>query len=210
MAYQFNHKDKYLYDNYFSTHKDATITPVPIEKYKPVMDFTSDLLEPVSTQQLKVERFVNSVENPDNTAVVDDIFHQKLSLTQDRTYLIINEILEKETQHKQNLSMLYDDLVMVDNWRIQRPYPESYSKDKTWMDFNKLELQIRDQIRREVKDSMRSVSFNEKDLREALLDFKKQSQKAQMMGSMLEETINDHNLGEGNGKYNITGDLYRM
>ncbi len=206
MAYQFNHKEKYLYDNYFNSHKGATMAPIPVEKYTRVADFTSDLIEPVSRQKLKVERFVNSVENPDSPNNIDDIFHQKLSLYQDRTYLIVNEILEKETLHKQNLAMLYDDLLMIDNWRIQRPYPENYSKDRTWMDFNKMELQIRDQIRREIKDSMRSVSFAEKDLREALLDFKKQSQKNQMMESMLENTVNN----PGGGTYNIAGDLYRI
>lgn len=209
MVYEFNHKEKYLYDTYFNFSRGASVKPVPFEKYKPVTDFTSDLIEPVSNQKLRVDQFVNSVENPDSAAGVDDIFHQKLSLTQDRTYLIINEILEKEALHKQNLTRLYDDLLMIDNWRIQRPYPQNYSKDKTWMDFNKMELQVRDQIRREIKDSMISVSFNEKDLREALLDFKKQSQKNQMMESMLEDTVNENQGGEYSTK-TIAGDLYRI
>ena len=70
-----------------------------------------------------------------------------------------------------------------------------------------MELGLKDQIRREIKDSMRSVAFNEKDLRESLLNLKKQSQKNQMMDSMLEDKINDQQQLEGE-KYKIKGDNY--
>jgi len=209
MTGQFNHKDKYLYDNHMSLLNGATVTPVPFDGYKPFIDVTSDPTYSYCLQKKKADSFIDSVQSSSGSFSIDDIFQQKLTLTQDRTSLIINDIMGKESLHKQNLVRLYDDLLMIDNWKIQRPYPENYLKDKTWMDFNKMELQIRDLIRRELKDSMKAVSFDEKDLREALLDFKKQYQKTQMMGSMLEDTINDHIPGEDN-KYNITGDLYRI
>jgi len=47
-----------------------------------------------------------------------------------------------------------------------------------------MELQIRDQIRRELKDFAKDIAFPAKDLRESLLEFKLQNQKANMMGGL--------------------------
>jgi hypothetical protein len=207
---QFNHKEKYLYDNYFSSFDGAKTKPVPTVRYNPIIPMDSTIHERFCTQQRWAENFVDTVQSKTGSPDIDDIFQQKLSLTQDRNYLIINEIMEKDAIHKQNLSRLYDDLFMVEKWQKERPYPENYIKDKTWMDFNKMELGLRDQIRRELKDSIKSISFNEKDLRESLLDFKKQSQKNQMMGSMLEDTICDEQQKEGYTLNNIEGDMYHI
>ena len=209
MANQFNHKKQYLYDNYFSSFNGAKIKPLPAVAYHPIVTIDPVGHESYCTQKRWAESFVDTVNSATGSSSIDDIFNQKLSLTQDRNYLIINEIIEKDDLHKQNLARLYDDIFMVEQWRIQRPHPENYLKDKTWMDFNKMELGLRDQIRRELKDSIKSISFNEKDLRESLLDFKKQSQKNQMMDSMLEDEIDDQQK-EGNILYNIAGDTYRI
>jgi hypothetical protein len=190
--------------------KGAKLNDIPFDAYTLHPQKELQVIYSPCPSKNIADSFMDSARSSQNVFNIDDIFLQKLTLTQDRTYLIINEIMEKDALHKSNLARLYDDLFMVDKWREQRPHPENYLKDKTWMEFNKMELQIRDQIRRELKDAIKSVSFNEKDLRESLLDFKKQSQKNQMMGSILEDTIQDHEKKEGNNTYNITGDTYRI
>lgn len=193
-----------LYSGDVDSMNGGIMKVLPFKRYKTISSG-----QRISNIENRAKEFLSSIVKDRDQNSVNDIFYQKLSLTQDRTYLIVNDILEKEALHKQNLTRLYDDLLMIDNWRIQRPFPQNYSKDKTWMDFNKMELGIRDQIRREIKDSIRSVSFNEKDLRDSLLDCKKQFQKNQMMAGMLEDTVNDNQGGEYS-TYNIEGDLYRI
>jgi len=210
MAYQFNHKEKYLYDNHFTTLSGAKINEVSFVGYSLVPVNELHIIESNCPQKNIADTFINSVQSATGFSGIDDIFEQKLKLTEDRNYLIINEIMEKDSLHKQNLASLYHDIFMVEKWRTQRSYPESYQKDKTWMEFNKMELSLRDQIRRELKDSIQSISFNEKDLRESLLDFKKQSQKNQMMGSMFGDITHDLQPNEGYNLNNITGDNYRI
>ncbi len=79
-----------------------------------------------------------------------------------------------------------------------------------------MELQIRDQIRRELKDAAKDTAFPAKDLREGLLEFKLQNQKSQMMMDM--NDVNDVNQIGGlekeigpDGPQEQTGDLnYRQ
>ena len=94
---------------------------------------------------------MDSVQSATGFSGIDDIFEQKLTLTEDRNYLIINEIMEKDSLHKQNIARLYDDIFMVEKWRSQRPYPESYLKDKTWMEFNKMELSLQGSNKTRIK-----------------------------------------------------------
>ncbi|VBB44964.1 hypothetical protein TRIP_B350131 [uncultured Desulfatiglans sp.] len=112
-------------------------------------------------------------------------------LSEDRVSLILGEIHGRETLKHDNLARLYDDLLKVRNWRLERPFPEYYQKDRIWSDLNRMEIQIREQIRRELKDAARDTSFPQKDLRESLIDFKLQSQKAQMMEGGLEMSLED-------------------
>jgi len=210
MMYQFNHKEKYMYDNHLESLNGAKVKEIPLLQYStmPVNDL--HILYSPCSQKIFSDSFMETARSSHSDFNIDDIFQQKLTLTEDRTYMIINDIMEKETLHKSNLARLYDDLFTVSKWRKQRPHPEKYFKDKTWMEFNKMELLIRDQIRRELKDSSKALSFDQKDLRDSLLEFKKQSQKNQIMGSMLEDTIQNHEKREGNEIYNIAGDIYRI
>ena len=210
MTYQFNHKEKYLYDNYFNSSSGAKINEVPFVGYSLVPVNELHTIKSSCAQKNIADSFIGSVQSATGFSGIDDIFEQKLALTEDKNYLIINEIMEKDSLHKQNLARIYDDLFMVEKWRTQRSYPENYQKDKTWMEFNKMELSLRDQIRRELKDSIKSISFNEKDLRESLLDFKKQSQKNQMMGSMFGDITQKKKKKEGYNLNNLKGDNYRI
>jgi hypothetical protein len=209
MAGQIQYNPKYMRDILYQTSLEgAIIRHVPIVPYTPVTDKSWGFLYEKPAPCIRAQAFMDSVQKSTENFTIDDIFHQKLSLAEDRTSLILNEILEKDVIHKSNLSSLYEELFMIDQWRAQRSFPENYLKDKTWMELNKMELQIRDQIRREIKDSMRTRSFNEKDLREALLDFKNQNQKSQIMGTMWGDGIVDVNPNGGGETYNIAGDVY--
>ena len=113
-----------------------------------------------------------------------DLFNQKVELSDNRIELILGEIQARDHLGYNNLKRLYDDLFRVSTWRREIPYPQNYQKDRTWSDLNRMELQIRDQIRRELKDFARDTAFPVKDLRESLLEFKLQNQKANMMGGL--------------------------
>jgi len=193
-----------LYSGYIDNMQRAEVKTIPFESYKSI---NSNQNYCNFSAIYRADEFLNSIKRKPESLELDDIFSQKLDLSQDNTNLILDEIHNNETVKNDNLSRLYDDLFCVSKWRNQIPFPENYAMGKSWMDFNKMELGLKDQIRREIKDSMKSVAFNEKDLRESLLDLKKQSQKNQMMGSMLEDTIHDQQHPEG-GKYNIQGDNY--
>ena len=209
MVSQIQYNPKYLRDILYQVSLEgAIIRPVPLTPYTPVTDKTYSFQYESSAPYLRAQAFMDSAQKSTESFSIDDIFHQKLTLAEDRTSLIINEILEKDNIHKSNLSSLYNELFMIDQWRGQRSFPENYLKDKTWMDLNKMELQIRDQIRREIKDSIRARSFNEKDLREALLDFKQQNQKNQIMGTMWGDEIVDVNPNGGGETYSMAGDIY--
>lgn len=209
MVSQIQYHPKYMRDTPYQTSLEgATIRPVPITPYTPIAGEATFLQNENSDPQSRAQSFMESAQSSTDNFSIDDIFHQKLSLTKDRTELILDEIQDINAVRCSNLSRLYEDLFMIDQWRCQRSFPENYLKDKTWMDFNKMELQIRDQIRREMKDAMRAKSFNEKDLREALLDFKKQNQKSQLMGTMWADENIDVNPKGGGETYNMTGDIY--
>jgi hypothetical protein len=207
MKNQFNHQDKYLYDNFISSFSGATINPVPQTVYNPITATDPIVSQTVCAPQRWAENFIDTVNSATGSDSIDDLFQQKLSLTHNRTQLILREILNKDAIHKENLNSLYQDLFTVEKLEHERPFPENYARDKTWMDLNKLKLNLRDQIRRELKDAIRSISFNEKDLRESLLEFKKQSNKSQLMGTMFDE---DDQKEGGDNLYNITGDTYQI
>ncbi len=127
---------------------------------------------------------------------------KKKELSEDRVNLVLEEITGRERLREENVLDLYQDLMRVDNWRLEIPFDQYYQKDRTWSDLNKMELQIRDQIRRELKDCARDTSFPQKELRESLLYFKQKTQKARIMEGGLEMSL------EGSDKYE-KGDQYQ-
>ncbi len=140
--------------------------------------------------------FIENADNSQSKTDIEDFFEQKVELSKDRINLILTEINTRDTLKYDNLKRLYDDLFKIDRWRIERPFPENYCKDGIWNDLNRMELQIRDQIRRELKDSTRDTAFPQKDLRESLLEFKLKKQKADMIDSTLETELDSFSEGE--------------
>ena len=192
----FDEKEANYYQNYISSLKGARITILP------TMNFSIDYSTPKNTPYTLAQEFMNRSEDPSKLSYLDDFFNQKKELSEDRVNLVLEEITGRERLREENLSGLYEDLLRINNWRLERGIHQYYQKDRTWSDFNKMELQIRDQIRRELKECARDTSFPQKDLRESLLDFKQQTRKSQMM----EEGLDIGLEGPNNTQ---KGDLYQ-
>ena len=189
----FDQKEANYYQNYITSLQGAKLTVLP------TMDFSIDYTSRKNTPYIVAEEFMKRAESPSKMSYLDDFFNQKKELSEDRVNLVLEEITGRERLREENVSDLYQDLMRINNWRLERPIDQYYQKDRIWADLNKMELQIRDQIRRELKDCARDTSFPQKDLRESLLDFKQQTQKAQMMEEGLDmglEGSDKHEKGE--------------
>ena len=185
----FDEKEANYYQNYISSFKGAKITVIP------TMDFPINYNVKRKTPYMLAEDFMKQAEIPGTTSYLDDLFNQKKELAEDKVNLVLEEITGRERLREENLSDLYQDLMRINNWRLEMPFDQYYQKDRTWSDLNKMELQIRDQIRRELKDCARDTSFPQKELRESLLYFKQKTQKARIMEGGLEMSL------EGSDKY---------
>ena len=135
MVSQMQYNPKYLRDILYQVSLEgARIRPVPITPYTTVTDKAWAQYENFGPYH-RAQAFMDSTQEGVGNFSIDDIFHQKLTLAEDRTSLILNEILEKDVIHKANLSSLYEELFMINQWRSQRSFPENYLKDKTWMEW---------------------------------------------------------------------------
>ena len=174
-----DHKDAYLYENHIQNLAGAKVRITPETTYVvgDIRQGHRPYLCPISAAGSFMEDVRNSQTKPD----IEDFFQQKIELSDDRVKLILSEIMSRDRLRYENLNRLYDDLFRVDQWRAEIPFPQNYLKDKAWSDLNRMELQIREQIRRETKDFARDTAFPTKDLREGLLEFKLQNQKSKMV-----------------------------
>ena len=201
----FDEKEANYYQNYISSFEGAKITVVP------TMDFPINYISTRNTPYIVAEKFMKRAESPGKMSYLDDFFNQKKELSEDKVNLVLEEITGRESLREENLSGLYEDLLRINNWRLERPIQQYYQKDGAWSDLNKMELQIRDQIRRELKDCARDTSFPQKELRESLLDFKQQTQKTQMMEEGIEMSLEGsekHEEGEQNNSTYPNQPLY--
>jgi hypothetical protein len=187
-------KEAYHYENYVPHLAGAKITIHPGMTFYNLRTIT-----PYKAVEAMADSFREGVKSIETSPDFDDFFQQKIELSDDRINLVLSEMRSRDQLKYDNLNRLYDDLFRVSQWRVEIPFPQNYAKDKTWSDLNKSELQIRDQIRRELKDSAKDMAFPQKDLRESLLEFKLQSQKSKMMDlGSLDEII------EPDGSYKNT------
>jgi hypothetical protein len=185
-------KEAYRYTSYIQNLQGAKINVLP-----GMQDIIDNTL-PANSPYLTAGTFMESVNNLGNDAVAGDFFNQKKELSEDRINLVLGEIYSRETLRNNNLKLLYEDLHKINNWRLERPFPDYYIKDRIWSDLNRSELGIREQIRREMKDTVRDMAFPQKDLRESLLEFKLQTHKNQLLGEDPEmEQDGSHQIEKG-------------
>ena len=205
-------KEAYLYNRHLddiglsSDTKSAKVRILPnvfnyIREYDPKRNSAYTMTQEMS----KV--FMNQAKEPDKMPDIEDFEQSEIELSEDKVKLILGEIEGRENLKDDNIQSLYDDLFRVYNWRNCRHFPENDVPDKIWSELNKMELDIRDKIRRELKDSVRDTSFPQKDLRESLLEFKMKNTESHMLGGGLEMELDNSDkeienyMGDKTGAY---------
>ncbi len=192
------HKEAYNYEKYAPDLSGATIKIAD----KPILNYYQ---VPYSPAFQLADAFISKAQSVSYSPGFEDFFTQKLELSKDQVNLVLSDINSRDTLQYQNLARLYDDLFRVEQFRTERPYHQRYLTDNIWLDLNKMELNLKDQIRRELKDGAKDTAFNQKDLRQSLLEFKVQNNKAQMMEN-LEDGGSLDDLMEPDGSNNCQGD----
>jgi hypothetical protein len=167
----------YPYNNYIQDIEKANIIPVARAEYAACF-IPENRTFYVSRRAYS---FLKDAEKTQAMDIFEDFPGHKLEQKKDRTDLILRDIYERYYTRCRNLKSLYDELLQVSNWRLERPFPDMYAKDRTWSDLNRMEFMIREQIRRELKEFSKDTSFMSRDLRESLLEFKVQNRKNQVL-----------------------------
>ena len=185
-------KEAYLYSDFFSTQNGRSkpkMNILPsifnyIKRYDPKQHTPYTM----TREMAKVFQFDST--DPKNTPNLEDMAQSDIDIAKSRNDLILGDIKDRVCLRDQNLNSLYQDLFRIYNWRNCRHFPENLATDKTWLEFNKMELDIRDKIRRELKDSSKDTSFAGKDLRESLLDHRTKSLESMALDNVsLDEDI---------------------
>ena len=206
-----NHiKEAYLYSRHlddiglFSNTNDAKVRVLPsIFNYMRVYDPKRNSVYTMTEEVAKA--FMQDATKPQKESHLEDLSKSEIELSENNINLILGEIQGRERLRNDNMARLYDDLFRVYNWRHCRPYPLNMATDNIWSDLNKMELDIRDKIRRELKDSVRDTSFPQKDLRESLLEFKTKNTESQSLGDLTDD-LEGVLKTELNDETNLTGD----
>jgi len=210
-----NHiKEAYLYSRHlddiglFSNTNDAKIRVLPgifnyLRVYDPKRNSAYTMTEEVA------KAFMEDATKPQKESQLEDFTKSEIELSENNINLILGEIQGRERLRNDNMKSLYDDLFRVYNWRNCRTFPMDTATDNIWLDMNKMELDLRDKIRRELKDSVRDTSFPQKDLRESLLEFKTKNTESQSLGDLTDdlEGVLETELDKSNADIsNIVGD----
>ncbi|MBW2644261.1 MAG: hypothetical protein JRC89_13110 [Deltaproteobacteria bacterium] len=167
----------YQYKNYIPDIEKANI--MPVSRVEHISYFIPENRTFYVSQT--ASSFMEEAEKNQSMDIIDDFAGHKLEQKKDRTDLVLREIYERYYTRCGNLKSLYDDLLQVSNWRLERPFPDMYAKDRTWSELNRMEFVLHEQVRRERKDFSKDTSFMSRDLRESLLEFKLQNRKNQML-----------------------------
>ena len=216
MGYRDYTKEAYQYKrhlddlgSYSEKHSNYKIRSLPsIFNYIKIYDPKRNNAYTMTNEMAKV--FMDDSQNPTKKPEIEDFAQNEIGMSEDKINLILGEIQARERLRNDNLDSLYGDLFKIYNWRNCRTFPMNMATDNVWLDMNKMELDIRDKIRRELKDSVRDTSFPEKDLRESLLEHKTKNQESQMLEGGLEMELGEENpiptnlTGDKTGAYKKT------
>jgi len=185
-------EEEYLYNSYrtsyFSESDGVKLRVLPsVLKY--VRQYDPKRHSPYTMSREVVDEFMKHSKEEGKQANLEDLSQIDIEQSADKINLVLGEIKGRSHIMENNLSLLYEDLFRVYNWRHCRPYPSNIVADKTWLELNKIELDIRDKIRREVKDSARDLSFQQKDIRESLLEHKMRTKESQAFDYDCEQDV---------------------
>ena len=158
-------KEAYLYHNYISNLKGATMEVVPFvyydrPDYKP--------------KNVRYE-FLKDAENGESDC--DDFLKIRTGNFRDQVDLILDELSRRERLTYQNLQSLHSDLMDVYQAKVQLDNTHFYTQSRQWQGVWNHELDIKKQIRNELKELYKDTSRASESLRRSLLEYKMQNQK---------------------------------
>ena len=132
----------------------------------------------------------------------DDLLGMKVDIAKDKIGHSRRLIGARMRTHYDIISRIYDDLFAVEKLRAGLPFPLKYEHGKTWSDLNRHELDLRAEIRRELRELAKDTAFPAKDLGQSVLEFKVQSAKNKILTGGLDDVI------ELDGSYQTEGDIH--
>ena len=168
-------------NNYY----DLENTP-PIKQVRYISD-------PYQTSITLTKNFVEDLTDPEKETSIDDIFTLKLNTAEDRILLIISELLARKNLEKENINFLKRELVQIGSWRLEIPFPQRYYKGRTWMDLNKMEMEIRREMRQEVNGFMKDSGFLLKELRDTIVEHRSEKRKIKIFDVKDLESMTKYN-----------------
>ncbi len=115
-----------------------------------------------------------------------NIMARSAELERDRASLIIDRIEQISRHTYENLASLYNDLLSISQMKIERPFPDYLQKDKMWLDLQKMELELKRQIRSECSQFYRLAERSVSSLQESLINLKEKQGKASMLEHILD------------------------
>ena len=160
------------------------IKPVPFRYYS----LPTKTKSPKYTARSIAEYFVAHKLSSDSDQGIEDmnIMARSAELERDRASLIIDRIEQIGTHTYTNLASLYDDLLAISQMKLERPFPDYLQKDKMWLDLQKMELEIKRQIRTECTQFYRLADRSVSGLHESLINLKERQGKASMLEKILQ------------------------
>ena len=167
MGYEFE-KEAYDYRNYFKGGlAGSKIKVLPSSCYiqEPYVPFVSayDLL-------------YNQKSMPE----LEDPMQLKSFKYRDKIDLIIDDLGRREKIKYDNLCRIHDDLMDVYQAKVSLDPSHFYTKSQPWRDLFSQELNLKQQIRSELRDMYRDTQRASEQLRDSLLEHKIQSHKMKM------------------------------
>jgi hypothetical protein len=125
-----------------------------------------------------------------------DIFSLKSDQAAERIQLIKGDMRITNHVTEQNLKSLYQELLMLGTWEMQLPFEKVYSKERTWLDLKKMVLDVRKQIREEIRSSARDTAMLRKELRDAILEHRLETKQMRLMDTSTLEKLADETIEE--------------
>ena len=160
-------KERYHYQNYIGNFAGAKVKVLPTAFYE-----TATYTPSASALDI--------LNEPPGKVEIDDFMALKVGKYRDKVDLIMDELSKRERVKYDNLCSIHDDLLNVYEAKIQLDPSHFYTKSQHWRDLFSQELNLKKQIRSELRDMYRDTQRTGTDLRDSLLEYKIQSQKFKM------------------------------
>jgi len=152
-------KEAYDYSNYIGNLEGAKVRIIPGER--PYMKVIPGRFERIFDE--------TGTDTADFPAI-------KKAKYRDKVDLVLDELSRREHIKYDNLMRIYGDLLDVYCAKVQLDPTHFYTKSKAWLDLFNQELNLKKQIRSELRDMYKDTTTASKELRESLLEYKVQAQ----------------------------------